>query len=96
LSATHKTTEPILRGSVQVAGDGVASVLLADHQTTGGYPKIATVLDCDLDGLMQLRARDAVRFIAVTPEDAILRARRMAGARARHLGVIARLGLRPR
>ena len=50
-------SEPIRRGSIQVSGDGVATVLLADHQTTGGYPKIATVLADDLDGLVQLRGR---------------------------------------
>ena len=44
-------SEPIMRGSVQVAGDGVPTILLADHQTTGGYPKIATVVDADLDAL---------------------------------------------
>lgn len=64
-------SEPILRGSVQVSGDGVATVLLADHQTTGGYPKIATVLGCDLDAFVQCRPRDAVMFQAVTPSEAI-------------------------
>ncbi len=64
-------SEPIVRGSVQVAGDGVATVLLADHQTTGGYPKIATVLDCDLDAFVQLRPGDPVLFRAVTPAGAI-------------------------
>lgn len=64
-------SEPILRGAVQVSGDGVATVLLADHQTTGGYPKIATVLDDDLDAFVQCRPRDAVMFQAVTPAQAI-------------------------
>ncbi len=64
-------SEPILRGSVQVAGDGAATVLLSDHQTTGGYPKIATVLGCDLDAFVQCRPRDAVMFQAVTPAEAI-------------------------
>ena len=67
-------SEAIVRGSVQVAGDGVATVLLADHQTTGGYPKIATVLDADLDAFVQLRPRDMVAFRAITPEQAIERA----------------------
>ncbi|OYU38082.1 MAG: allophanate hydrolase [Pseudorhodobacter sp. PARRP1] len=64
-------SEPILRGSVQVAGDGTATVLLSDHQTTGGYPKIATVLGCDLDAFVQCRPRDAVVFQAVSPAEAI-------------------------
>ena len=91
-AALDMPSEPILRGSVQVTGDGVASLLLADHQTTGGYPKIATVLDCDLDGLMQLRARDLVRFTPVTPDDAIFYARQTAETEARYLQVIAHLG----
>ena len=64
-------SEPILRGSVQVSGDGTATVLLSDHQTTGGYPKIATVLGCDLDAFVQCRPRDAVMFQAITPAEAI-------------------------
>jgi biotin-dependent carboxylase-like uncharacterized protein len=69
--ALDMPSEPVLRGSIQVAGDGVASILLADHQTTGGYPKIATVLDCDLDALMQLRPRDRLQFQPVQPEEAV-------------------------
>ncbi|MDO5630377.1 MAG: biotin-dependent carboxyltransferase family protein [Paracoccus sp. (in: a-proteobacteria)] len=64
-------SEAVLRGSVQVAGDGVATVLLADHQTTGGYPKIATVISADLDGFAQCRSGQAVRFRLVTPDQAV-------------------------
>lgn len=78
-------SEPILRGAVQVSGDGAATVLLADHQTTGGYPKIATVIGADLDGFAQLRPHDPVAFRAVTPEEAVTAARQAATARARFL-----------
>lgn len=73
-------SEAIVRGSVQVAGDGVATVLLADHQTTGGYPKIATILSCDIDRFAQLRNRDILRFQSIDPSAAIadLRAKRRA------------------
>ncbi len=77
-------SEPISRGSVQVAGDGVATVLLADHQTTGGYPKIATLLDCDLDGFVQLRPRDVVRFRPVDAEAAVAAHRAAADVAARY------------
>lgn len=83
-------SEPLSRGAVQVAGDGVATVLLADHQTTGGYPKIAAMLDCDTDGFAQLRPRDFVRFITITPQQAITRARVHAEAAARYLAAVAR------
>ncbi|PUB14256.1 5-oxoprolinase subunit C family protein [Yoonia sediminilitoris] len=64
-------SEPILRGSVQVAGDGVPTVLLADHGTTGGYPKIAVVAAVDQDRLCQLRAGGTLRFAAISPEEAV-------------------------
>lgn len=64
-------SEAIVRGSVQVPGHGDPIVLLADHQTTGGYPKIATVIAADQDGLAQLRPREALSFRAVSPEQAV-------------------------
>lgn len=64
-------SEPIIRGSVQVSGEGVPTVLLADHQTTGGYPKIATVISPDIDRLSQMRSNQSVSFDAVSPALAI-------------------------
>ena len=75
-AALQIPSEAILRGSVQVAGDGVATVLLADHQTTGGYPKIATILSDDLDGFAQLRPHETVRFRLISAADAVTLARR--------------------
>ena len=46
-------------------------MLLADHQTTGGYPKIATVVSADLDRLVQLRSGGKVRFEQIGPETAV-------------------------
>lgn len=83
-------SEPILRGAVQVAGDGVATVLLADHQTTGGYPKIGTALDCDLDGFAQLRPGDPLAFRPIGAADAVAAARTAARAAALFLQRIAR------
>ena len=68
-------SEPIVRGSVQVSGDGVATVLLADHQTTGGYPKIATVISDDIDSFVQCRPHDLVTFAMIAPGAAIAVAR---------------------
>lgn len=78
-------SEPILRGSVQVAGDGVATVMLADHGTTGGYPKIATVVSADLDGFAQLRPGDGLRFRLISPEAAVALARARARARQAYM-----------
>lgn len=68
-------SDGIVAGSVQVPGSGEPIVLLADRQTTGGYPKIATVASADLRLLAQRRPGDAVRFAAVTVESAQASAR---------------------
>jgi biotin-dependent carboxylase-like uncharacterized protein len=49
-------------GTVQVPGDGLPIVLLADRQTTGGYTKIASVIRPDIPALAQARPGDRVRF----------------------------------
>jgi allophanate hydrolase len=88
-AALNLPSEAVMRGSVQVAGDGVPTVLLADHQTTGGYPKIATILSDDLDGFAQLRPHDAVRFVRVGADQAVQIARQRARAVARYLQALA-------
>jgi antagonist of KipI len=57
-------------GAVQVAGDGVPIVLLADRGTAGGYTKIATVIGPDIPRLAQAAPGDTVTFGAVTLEEA--------------------------
>ena len=49
-------------GSVQIPPDGLPIVLMADHQTTGGYPRIATVISADLPLVGQLKASDWIEF----------------------------------
>ena len=78
-------SEPIARGSLQVGGDGTATLLLADHQTTGGYPKIATAVSGHLDGFAQLRSRQSVTFEAITPQAAVAAARTRREAQAQYL-----------
>ena len=74
-AALDMLSEGLLRGSVQVPGGGEPLVLMADHQTTGGYPKIATMISADQDVFAQLRPRQPVRFRAVTVDHAVARAR---------------------
>src|SRR3546814_16579056 len=57
-------------GAVQVPGNGRPIVLLADHQTTGGYPKRGTGISADVPRLGRMRPGDAMRFAAVTVEEA--------------------------
>jgi len=63
-------TEGVSLGAVQISHDGMPIVLFVEHQTTGGYPKIANVITADLHRLGQLRPRDAVRFEFVSLETA--------------------------
>jgi 5-oxoprolinase (ATP-hydrolysing) subunit C len=63
-------SDGIATGSIQVPGTGLPIILLADHQTTGGYPKIATVASVDLPQLGRMRPGETLRFQAVTVEEA--------------------------
>ncbi len=78
-------SEPIVRGSVQVSGDGVPTVLLADHQTTGGYPKIATVISCDTDRLTQFRSGQSLRFTSISSQQAIDESRNFSVQKGQYL-----------
>ncbi len=87
-SALSIPSEPISRGAIQVAGDGVPTILLADHQTTGGYPKIATVVSVDIGKLSQLRAGDQVKFVPIAAHEAIQIVRETADSRENYLATI--------
>lgn len=88
-------SEPLARGSIQVAGDGVATVLLADHQTAGGYPKIATLVSDQLDGFAQLRSGQSVRFSQTPPAAATAAVRTRGAMRARFLQKLRQRGPAP-
>ena len=57
-------------GSIQVPASGRPIVLMAERQTTGGYPKIATVASIDLPRLAQAMTGTSVRFKLISQEDA--------------------------
>jgi antagonist of KipI len=52
-------------GTVQLLHNGQLIVLMADHQTTGGYPRIAHIISAHLPKLAQLRPGDSIRFYLV-------------------------------
>ena len=58
-------------GSIQVPPEGFPIVLMADHQTTGGYPRIATVISADLSVVGQLKASDWIEFESCSPSAAV-------------------------
>lgn len=63
-------TEGVSLGAIQIDGTGQPIVLFVEHQTTGGYPKLANVCSVDFHRLGQLRPRDRVEFEFVTFEAA--------------------------
>jgi antagonist of KipI len=70
LAQPDMVTEGVPLGAVQISGDGLPILLFVDHQTTGGYPKIANVISADLHRVGQLRPRNRVRFQFVTLQEA--------------------------
>jgi len=65
-------------GSIQVPGNGVPIVLMRDRGTSGGYPKIATVITADLGRFAQIPAGRGFRFKAVSMAEAQSEARKFA------------------
>jgi len=59
-------SEAVVNGTVQVPPDGNPIVLLADRQTTGGYPRIAQVASVDISVFAQLKPGDRFRFEAIS------------------------------
>ncbi len=64
-------SEIIVPGDIQATGDGTPFVLLYECQTTGGYPRIGTVLPPDLGIVAQARPGDPIRFRFVTRDEAL-------------------------
>ena len=59
-------SDAVLPGDIQILGDGTPIVLMRDHQPTGGYPRIATIITADLDRFAQLRPGTTVAFASVS------------------------------
>lgn len=72
---SHRESEMISAGvtfgTVQIPADGQPILLGADAQTTGGYPRIAQVVEADLCIIGQLKPGDTVRFVFVSLEEAL-------------------------
>ncbi|MGN0776916.1 MAG: biotin-dependent carboxyltransferase family protein [Candidatus Ventricola sp.] len=64
-------SDGIVEGSVQISSNGQPILMLADHQTTGGYAKVATVIAPDLSAAAQLRPGELAAFRPVTAAQAV-------------------------
>lgn len=81
-------SDGIVQGGIQIPPSGQPIVLMRDCQTTGGYPRIATVISADMDRLAQMPPGSLLRLVRVD------RAAALAAARAR-AALIAGLNPRP-
>jgi biotin-dependent carboxylase-like uncharacterized protein len=70
ISGNDIISDGIVFGSVQIPNSGKPIILMADHQTTGGYAKIATVASSDLPKLAQAKPGNKIRFSRITVEEA--------------------------
>lgn len=64
-------SEGVATGSIQVPGSGQPVLLIGDHPTVGGYPKIATVISADWPAAGRLRIGSPVRFALVDEATAV-------------------------
>ena len=67
---TNIKSEGLVKGVIQVPADGNPIIMLSDHGTIGGYPKIATVISADFDKLAQLPPGSKIKFKQVNLTDA--------------------------
>ena len=75
-------SDVIVPGDIQITGDGAPFVLMCECQTTGGYPRIGTVLPSDMSRVAQAPAGAALSFQFVELEDARAIEQRATTARA--------------
>ncbi len=69
---TNIKSEGIVKGVIQVPTDGNPIVMLSDHGTIGGYPKIGVVISSDYDKLVQLPPGSKIKFKEIELSDAEL------------------------
>ena len=67
---TNIKSEGLLKGVIQVPADGNPIIMLSDHGTIGGYPKIAVVASVDYDRLVQISPGSKIKFKEINLFDA--------------------------
>ncbi len=67
---TNIRSEGLIKGVIQVPADGNPIIMLSDHGTIGGYPKIGVVISADYDKLVQLSSGSKLKFQEVELTDA--------------------------
>ena len=67
---TNIKSEGLLKGVIQIPADGNPIIMLSDHGTIGGYPKIGVVISADYDKLVQLPSGSKIKFQQIELSDA--------------------------
>jgi len=67
---TNIKSEGLIKGVIQVPADGNPIIMLSDHGTIGGYPKIAVVISADYDKLVQLPINTKIKFKLIELKEA--------------------------
>ena len=67
---TNIKSEGLIKGVIQVPPDGSPIIMLSDHGTIGGYPKIGVVISADYDRLVQLPSGSKIKFQQIELSDA--------------------------
>ena len=66
ITNTNIKSEGLVKGVIQVPADGKPIIMLSDHGTIGGYPKIAVIISADLDKVAQLPPGSKIKFEEVS------------------------------
>ena len=67
---TNIRSEGLIKGTIQIPADGNPIIMLSDHGTIGGYPKIGVVISADYDKLVQLSPGSKIKFQEIKLSDA--------------------------
>ena len=67
---TNIRSEGLIKGVIQIPADGNLIIMLSDHGTIGGYPKIGVVISADYDKLVQLLPGSKIKFQEIELSDA--------------------------
>ena len=67
---TNIRSEGLIKGTIQITADGNPIIMLSDHGTIGGYPKIGVVISADFDKLVQLVPGSKIKFQEIELSDA--------------------------
>ena len=70
IKKTNIKSEGLVKGTIQIPTDGKPIIMLSDHGTLGGYPKLGVVISADYDKLVQIPPGSKIKFKEIHLKDA--------------------------